>query len=333
MGLTWRKIEGEQILQTWDRVCQVSKSATFFHTRAWADVLQATFLRWAPVCIAIEYSDGNLAILPRMERMLAPGLAYSESMLPGVYGGPLFQNPPSEAHWGAVWDGAYGRVLNTILYGNPFLSYIGHPKSVERSMSTQVLDLSQGFDNIWKGMRVTHRQNIRTAEKKGIQVGVATDLESVDAYVEIYQDALGRWGKTASGFYPRRLFHNFFGRPEYGNAVKLWVARANASVVGGAWMFYHNDHAVDWYSLVHSDYMDYGVMPHLLSTAIQDACGNGLRWFDFNPSGGHKGVEDFKAGFGAQRRKFCVYRRLNPWGKAFRLYRHLKERYLRVCGL
>ncbi len=333
MGLNWQSIEGSGVYQIWDRICRESKSATFFHTRTWAEVLKSTFPRWSPFCITIEYSDGNLAVLPRMECELAPGFAYSESMLPGVYGGPIFMNPPTDAHWRAVWDGALSRVSNTIVFGNPVLSYVGHPRSVQRTMSTQMLDLGQGFDSVRKNLRETHRQSIRKARKNGIEVQVATDLESVDAYFDNYQDALRRWGKAATGFYPKALFHNLFRRSEYGHAIKLWIARLNESIIGGAWIFYHNDHAVTWHNLMRSAFMKSGATPYLLMTLIQDACQSGYCWFDFNPSGGHKGVEDFKAGFGARYVEFPVYRRLNPFGRAFRLYRYLKERYLRRSSL
>jgi CelD/BcsL family acetyltransferase involved in cellulose biosynthesis len=38
----------------------------------------------------------------------------------------------------------------------------------------------------------------------------------------------------------------------------------------------------------------------LLAHVIEDACGRGCRWFDFNPSRGLTGVREFKRRFGAQ---------------------------------
>lgn len=200
-------------------------------------------------------------------------------------------------------------------------------------MSTQVLELTQGFDQIWKGFRKGHRADVKAARRKGVEVSVATALQEVNAYYEAYRDALQRWGKQASGFYPKRLFRNLFERPEYSEAIKLWLAHLNGEVIGGAWVFYHRDHTVYWHGTVHSAYMAYHPAHLLVAMAIEDACRSGFRWFDFNPSGGLQGVEHFKSGFGAQRLEFYVYRRQTPIGKAFRLYRYLKERYLRQCSL
>ena len=47
--------------------------------------------------------------------------------------------------------------------------------------------------------------------------------------------------------------------------------------------------------------------------AIKDASERGITWFDFNPSGGHEGVWDFKKGFGAQAMPAPVVRIRPLW--------------------
>jgi len=50
----------------------------------------------------------------------------------------------------------------------------------------------------------------------------------VDAYFSIYADSLRRWGDGAIGFYPRRLFREMLGMPEFGQAFsfnsRAWTA-------------------------------------------------------------------------------------------------------------
>ncbi len=85
-------------------------------------------------------------------------------------------------------------------------------------------------------------------------LGMATRAE-IDAYYGVYEDSLRRWGKTAAGFYPRRLFHNLFRMPEFGKTVRLWLASLNGRVIGGILMFYHQEHAVYWHGCSHSAYL------------------------------------------------------------------------------
>jgi lipid II:glycine glycyltransferase (peptidoglycan interpeptide bridge formation enzyme) len=96
---------------------------------------------------------------------------------------------------------------------------------------------------------------------------------------------------------------------------------------------YHRRHVVYWHGVTDPSYAHCHPVHVLLATAIEDACGRGLRWFDFNPSGGLDGVEQFKSGFGAKRIEFRAFRNLSPFGRSYRLYRHCKERYLRTCSI
>jgi hypothetical protein len=319
--------------ELWGYLSRESDGATFFHTPVWAEILESTFDAWKAATSAVEFSDGNAVVLPQMQwGLLGPIARYTESMLPGVYGGPLFLQTPNEEHWQAVWD-IVNSLSDIIVLGNPYLPYVGQPNAIRRPMLTQVLELTRGFDSIWKGFRKGHRAGTKAAEREGVEVKVATSRQEVDAYAESYGDALRRWGTQARGFYPKRLFHNLFQHQKYGEAIRLWVARLNGKVVGGAWVFYHNNHAVYWHGAVHSAYMTYHPAHLLVTTAIEEACREGFRWFDLNPSGGLQGVEHFKSGFGAQRMSFYTYRRLSFGGKAFRLYRYLRERCLRRCSL
>jgi hypothetical protein len=334
MLLTWHQhFADAEIDSIWDEVAKASPYATFFHTRTWANVLQASFPKWISTPIVVEFSDGNLMVIPLLRRQsLLPVIRYEESMLPGVYGGPLFLCPPEEKHWQIVWD-VVNKFSNIIIYGNPFQSFLGHPRGEARPIFTQVLDLTRGFQKVWQDFHKGHKRNIKMARKKGIEIKLVTTHQEVVTYYKIYQNALERWGKQASGFYPKRLFENLFKHPEYGQSIKLWGSYLNQTLIGGVLMLYHNDHAVYWHGAIHSDYMAYRPAHFLMNTVIEDACDRKFRWFDFNPSGGLKGVEHFKNEFGAQRLNFFAYRRLSPLGKMFRLYRYFKERYFRICSL
>jgi hypothetical protein len=59
----------------------------------------------------------------------------------------------------------------------------------------------------------------------------------------------------------------------------------------------------------------------LHSEIIRQCCEQGCRYYDFNPSGGHEGVDRFKALFGAGEWPVSHWiRESNP---VFRLYRRI----------
>ena len=327
----WRIVEPGCVDALWNQVCQQCESATFFHTKTWADVITRTFPQWVPEPLVREFSDGNIVVLPLMRRK---GIVrhYYESMPPGLYGGPLFSEPPSQFQTQTTLD-ALNEFSSIIICGNPFSSALSFPVARRRELHTHVLDLRAGGDRIEKGFRKGHRANIAAASRKGVRITLASNLGEVNSYFDVYCNSIARWGQNASGFYPKRLFHNLFQLAEYRQKVKLWLAKYDGRVIAGAWVFYHGGHVVYWHGAMHADYMHCHPVHLMLSEAIKAACEEGFRWFDFNPSGGLQGVEHFKRGFGAEVRAFAGYRRLGPIGKAYRAKRHFQETLLRTCSV
>ena len=214
MSLTYQAIPADCVADVWNQVCANSNTSTFFHTKVWADVLKRTFPRWLSKPIALEFSDGNAVVVPLMRRQaLGQVEFYCESMLPGVYGGPVFRKAPSSEHWSLLWS-AVNKFSNIVVLGNPFISDVGSPVATRRTDSTHVLDLEQGIKQIRKGYRKGHQSDLKVAEREGVEIRLAASTADVDAYFAVYQDTLARWGKKASGFYPQSLFRNLFLLPE-----------------------------------------------------------------------------------------------------------------------
>jgi hypothetical protein len=320
----------------WQAMADRSPGATFFHTPIWAEAISTVFPRWRVAPVAVELSDGNLAVIPLVRYpLLGRRWEYAEGMVPGVYGGPIFLRPPTEAQTEYIWE-ALSTVRELYVTGNPFVQPNLCPPSRGYQLQpkfTHVLDLSSGPSNVERGYRKGHRADIRAALRHGVTVHLAQSPAEADAYFDVYQDSLQRWGKAASGFYPRRLFALLGARPEWGRQIKLWLAQVNEKIIAGIWVFTHRDHVVYWHAASLASHMALHPSHLLVATAIQSACEEGARWFDFNPSGGHPGVVAFKKGFGAQQLDFFVYRRFSPVGRLYRAFRYFKERYLRLSPL
>jgi len=304
MTLDWTVLEGDAVTDAWRRAVSASPDATFFHTPDWAMLLESTVPGWQIDTVAIEFSDGMLAVLPMMRHEESE---HRESMAPYVYGGPLFSGEPSEEHLDEV-----GKVPlwypDIVLYSNPYAKFDWLQEGLLRwRIHTHVVDLSPGFDSVFKHFRRATRQQCRQADEYGLEVSLAQDTSEVDQYYDAYLDSLNRWGEAATSFYPRELFHGLFDFQDHERGVRLWVARADGQVVSGVAVFYLGDHAVAWHSSTHVDYLRSHASPFIHMTAIRSACEEGLRWYDFNPSGRLHGVEWFKEGFATERRRFDMF--------------------------
>lgn len=331
MSLTWH-ILTNNVNEVWDQIMQGASNATFFQTRAWADLFSKTFTFWKTDPVIIEFSDGNIMVLPILRHSLT---GYRECMIPHVYGGPVFLHPPMDEHL---------QVVNKVLkwYGditfveNPFDPYRRGLDFLARwSMETTVTDLTPGYDILWKRFRTKHRQHYNSAVKKGISETVAASLNDIDVYYNIYRNSLHRWGKNARGFYPRSLFRNMLNMPEFGRSIKMWLARKDGIPIGGNIVLYHGIQAVNWHAAYLSSNLSDHPSPFLTITAIKDACEKGYRWFDFMGPNNHlKGVQHFKDGFAAQPLPYNAYYANNTIkGIIFKRYRRFKEKSLRLCPM
>jgi hypothetical protein len=331
MTPTWEVLKSG-VEDAWDTVAQASSTATFFQTRAWAELFALTFPRWRVDPTVLEFSDGNLVVLPMLRHSW---VGYRECMAPHVYGGPVFLRPPGEAHLEAAqciptW------FSDVTLVDNPFAGYRREQDGLARwRLSTTATDLRPGFDALWKRFRDTHRRHFRSAEKQGVTVSPAGSLEEVDAYYAIYRDSLRGWGDRATGFYPRSLFRNIAKMEAFGDGIRLLLARKGGTVIGGVVVVYHGAQAVYWHGVSRRESASAHPSPFLLVSALREACEQGYRWFDFMGPNEHlKGVQHFKDGFAAQRLPYDAYYSLQSIrGILFARYRRLKERTLHRCPL
>jgi hypothetical protein len=305
MTISWQQLDTESdVTCAWRQVVSRSAHATFFHTVEWADAFCSVVAEWQPDPVAIEFSDGNLAVLPMLRRVESE---HRQSMAPYVYGGPMFLRAPEEMHLDE-FDKVPRWYSDIVLYGSPFAPYPWRQQGLVRwRIHTHVVDLSPGFDSVYAGCRRMIRQHCRGAETVGVTVSIARTIGEVDEYYDAYVDSLRRWGDDATAHYPRSLFHGLFELQEKDQGVRLWVGALDGRVVSGVTVLYRGEHSVAWHAATHSEYLSSNASPLVHMTAIRAACDAGFRWYDFNPSGQLRGVEFFKESFGAKRRQFDMY--------------------------
>jgi CelD/BcsL family acetyltransferase involved in cellulose biosynthesis len=190
--------------------------------------------------------------------------------------------------------------------------------------STHTLDLGLGVEAVRAAYHDSHKRSLRKAQKAGLVVVLATDENDFDAYYGLYLETLRRWSDSTLIRFPRSLFDEIQRRQS--RALRLWAAMLDGRMIAGMLVFYHRRTACYWHGASGQEAMSCGAGPFLMDEVVRSACEEGVVWFDLGPSGGLRGVEEFKERFGAVRHEFgsfvwnsnSLYR---VYGQALRLRR------------
>jgi CelD/BcsL family acetyltransferase involved in cellulose biosynthesis len=305
----------------WDEIAARSEHATYFHTRAWAELWgEQTGRRTRPVARLFTFHDGARAVVPAGARRLLRGRVddYTSSAT-GKYGGWISDGGLTPAHARTIWE-LMAR-WNILLRMNPFdpLWSAIEPLPWTRRDFTQALDLAAGFESVWRGAHQGHRRAVQHAERAGVRVEPAEDARDWEAYYAVYQDSRARWGEASQSNYSRDLYRSLQRRQS--DCLRLWVARFEGRVVSGAVCLYHNRHAVYWMGATLQEHLGLRASHLLHCEILRDACRRGLRWYDLNPSGGLAGVVEFKRRFGAREFASHCYRH-TTW--VIRVYQRMR---------
>lgn len=306
--------------RAWDHAFERSPGATWFQSRAWAEVWRDyTGGRLRPVARRVVFSDGSSVCVPASEMRSRSGRRVALQLSAGGGPGGWLANENVEkphadqlAEWLCAEPGVAWRV-------NPF-----DPIALERLSArdeakdpTWLLPLSEGFDAVHRGFSKGHRAAARRAEREGVSVAPAIGDDDWEGYLAAYASSVARWGERTRTVYPARFFAILRTRCP-GESLRLWVAKQGHDVVAGALVFDAPAHQVYWHGAMRRDAQP-GAVHLLLRTVIENACREGAEVFDFNPCGGLTGVATFKKGFGA-RPQSCPLVRTPPLGRLARWF-------------
>lgn len=284
----------------WDRTWSSCDYATYFHSRAWAEIWSvSTRGRMRPAPRFLRFSDGTHALLPLSRERLLGGFSHRTWSSPaGTYGGWLAGPGLSAEHASLLVEWLKAHEANLSWRQNPYAP--GHQRDTMpwRHDRTLTLDLGPAFEDILRQWSRGHRSSIGKAIRSGITVRRARDDADWRNYYAVYLDSERRWGANASSHYGPGFFDVLRQRAETDSRIELWLAMSEDRVVAGALCLYSPRIAVYWHGAALQTHFESRPVNLLLHEAIRDAKSRGLAWFDFNPSGGHEGVEAFKQRFG-----------------------------------
>lgn len=292
----------------WDQLWGGCEYATYFHSRGWAEVWsEYSRGRVRPAPLLLELPDQRRALLPLSRERVFRGLMTRVLSSPaGTYGGWISDTSLDDAHGQLLTEWLLQRHRLLVWRQNPYAPGPAATGAGWKHEDTQVLDLSVGFDAVMQRWNRGHRSGLNKAKRSGVTTRLACSARDWLDYYAVYEDSLRRWGGAASSRYDRRLFEILQHRADSDDNIKLWLATHQDRIVAGAICLQGPVSMVYWHGAALEQYFDMRPVNLLLHDAIRDAAERKLAWFDFNPSGGHAGVEHFKAGFGAQPRSAAV---------------------------
>jgi Acetyltransferase (GNAT) domain len=292
--------------EEWVRVCRGCDYATFFHTPYWVDIFTGTNRRrMASASERVEFSDGTVAVIPLVyTNYMGNRMRLYWSMPAHTYGGWVSSMQLTEAHARAIVARLHA-MPNLVWRENPYDPLLkGIELSCCREDFTQAIDLRYGFDAAKSRSDYAHRRAVQRALERGVSVIEAGDFDQWRKYFLLYKASLERWKEkrqlhNRSG-YGLELFKAIFNCPV--ECRKLWLAQVNETPIAGVLCFYWNRHSVSWHGAGAGELFNkYRPNDLLYDHASRRAAENGFHWFDCNPSGGFKGVADFKEHIGATK--------------------------------
>jgi CelD/BcsL family acetyltransferase involved in cellulose biosynthesis len=310
MGRSWRWIAAAD----WDRAVDASPGATGFHSRPWMEALAAWDPRFEPRALGFQLDDGSPAVFPMLVRrgVLRRGpFARAVSSHPSVYGGPICpERRLGDPDWRTVLDALDRAPLGRVeCFGNPLqpLPDDAAARLRCRESATQVVDLSALPEDTLESYSSSCRRAVRKALKEGVTVARETGGEAVAQYFAVYRDSLRRWGERDG--YPRSLFERLVRVPE----VELWCARSrDGRVAAGGLFLFARSHCVYWQGAMLEELASMRPANALHHALIEEARRRGCELYDFNPSAGLSGVEEFKSSFGARPLAVRAWRHRHP---------------------
>jgi hypothetical protein len=273
--------------------------ATFFQTPDWFNAFLAGEANWSIQILKFSFPDGASAIFPFLSRRISWRRRMFLSGPAGVYGGWIAISPLPPHQQQQIINYLISNYDDIVWRMNPYAGLLldHHPEL--RPDHTTVLDLKQGTDAIFHGLSKGHHAAVNQASRHGVLVRRASSLADWENYFNCYQNSLQRWGEAASSRYGWEIFSTLARLPQ--PDVSLWLAESQGRLLAGALCFSHHRHTVYWHGAAYRDAFPDRPVHLLISEIIRDAYNRGDDWFDFNPSGGHSGVERFKQGFGGQQ--------------------------------
>jgi len=289
--------------EEWDSIVDSVDYAIYFQTREWFDIW-AEYAGFESDTILIHFDNGGKVLLPLAHINLLKGLVKVYFLAPKGMGGFLTNDELDGGEKRALFE-VIKKVGMAYCAVNPYDPLTNQFDGFTAEDFTQVLELREGFESIFKKWTIGHSSAVKKGIREGITVELASTEDDWKSFFKVYLAFLARQDKNATNAYRWELFEIMFKKKS--PHIKLWLAKYRGQVISGALNFYHNKHVAGWHGATLQDFYKLNAFHVLQYYIIQDACEKGFLVYDFMPSNGREGVIHFKNGFSPQKKLVRIY--------------------------
>lgn len=291
----------------WKKFLYRCGAASIYHTPEWKKILEETFNYKAHYLFAEDDSGKMVGLLP---------LFHVKSKLTG---NRLCSVPFSHV-CGPIGDESavnflIGEGVNLYEDLNVNNLEIRDPVGFEgfqrqNSFCMHVLELSPKIEEVWKKLdKGSVRWAIKKSQKNGVSVDTTKDIGDLKEFYELNCITKKEIGVPC---HPWKFFKNLFRL--LCDHISIHVARCNDEIIGGGIMEYFKDGVLYGYGAANPDYLKLQPYNAFIWKAIEDACLNGYKQYDFGrTSYDNVGLINFKKRWGAVEKKlYYSYYPKNP---------------------
>ncbi|MBI4215522.1 MAG: peptidoglycan bridge formation glycyltransferase FemA/FemB family protein [Parcubacteria group bacterium] len=178
------------------------------------------------------------------------------------------------------------------------------------SENSWLLDLSPSEDELFAGMRKTHRNLIRRAQKEGVEIIQSQNLKDIDIFFQLYKETGKRHHFV---LYPYDFIRSQIAAFLNDGQVTIYFAKYNKEIINSAIIMFYGKEAAYHHGASSEKYSKLPAAYLLQWEAIRDAKRRGHKLYNFwgidegsiTAPAGHPfaGITLFKTGFGGYLRK------------------------------
>ncbi len=305
----------------WQRIVAADPYALVSQTPQWTDVICASG-RYEDVS-RMYVQDERTFVLPFLRRVGARGPLAIEASNPTYWGvGGIVEpgGPRSDDIATTFRDLGGNRVLRRSIVPNPLLADIwaanAPSRAVVRRRRAHVVNLSDGFDRVWRRFRGAARTGARRAEREGVRVECDTTGRFVPTFYDLLERSTLRWARQQHEPMMLARFRLRHRDPRakldaiariLGEHCQIWLATIDGRPAA-ALVVLQGTNASYIRGAMDERLAQLRANDLLFRCAIEDACRAGCRWFHMGESGTSKSLAQFKERFGAQPYDYSEYR-------------------------
>jgi CelD/BcsL family acetyltransferase involved in cellulose biosynthesis len=313
---------GASARDAWRQVLPLDPAALVSQTPTWMDCVCASG-PYEDATRAYATADGQQLILPLARRRLPVSVA--ASMPFGWSTGGLISSRgvlTAEDVAGVVRDLVSQHALLIGVKPSPAMAPLwanSVPSDVTRTRHmTHTVDLSGGFDAVWKRCAGSVRSRCRQAERKGVTVERDDTGRLMPVFYSLYRKSVERWAHQqheplwlarwrARRRDPWEKFQAVAQR--LGPCCRVWVAWRAGEPLAAEIVLVHGQHAMGWRAAMDKDAARRTGAPQLLvCRALEEACEAGQRFFYLGESAPSSGLARIKRDYGGEETYYAGYR-------------------------